>query len=485
MTGALPYYPGYEPLWVGDDIARAQVDESELVHPIADGAEAYYTYESGDSISWTLPDKRTIRLRELRFRPRQPKWNLSVGSLWFDASSGELVRAAYRLSVPIDIWQVAAEEDSASMKDMPGWAKQMVSPVKAEVTAIAIEYGLHEGRFWLPRLRLAEGRADISFMHLPFKMEQSFTYASVNLKDSVPPIQVAEQQGRAEPPDSLSDDQAAAWRDSVRKATRDSVRKAAREEAHASTRAADNLKTHHGDAPQCDTSKVSVSTRSRYNGALAVQITVPCDYTALAHSPDLPASIYDPGEELFGARELDELKAQALSMRAQAPFSLRMNMLPPPAFAYGPSLMRYNRVEGFSAGASVEQQLGGGYSATALGRLGVADLEPNVELTLMRTNLTKSMYLTGYNHLVSASDWGNPLSFGSSFSALMFGRDEGFYYKATGAELGGAREPSFGGGSRITWRAFVEQERTAAAKTDFNFANAELPAEPHRAARHV
>ncbi len=98
MTAAIPYYPGYEPLWVGDNVARAQVDESELVHPIADGAEAYYTYETGDSIRFTLPDKRTIELRELKVRPREPKWNLAVGSLWFDTESGQLVRAAYRLA---------------------------------------------------------------------------------------------------------------------------------------------------------------------------------------------------------------------------------------------------------------------------------------------------------------------------------------------------------------------------------------------------
>ncbi len=132
-------------------------------------------------------------------------------------------------------------------------------------------------------------------------------------------------------------------------------------------------------------------------------------------------------------------------------------------------MMRYNRVEGFSVGASVEQQLGGGYSTIALARLGLADLEPNVEDTFKRTNVTNSIYLVGYNHLVSASDWGHPLSFGSSFSALMFGRDEGFYYKASGAELGGTREASFGGGTRVEWRAFVEQERTRGAEHDFAF----------------
>ena len=116
MMGSIPYYPGYEPMWVGGDMARAQVDESEIVHPIADGAEAYYTYETGDSISFRLPDGKTIQLRELRFRPRQPKWNVAVGSLWFDTKSGQLVRAAYRLSIPMDIWAVATEEDPKSIR---------------------------------------------------------------------------------------------------------------------------------------------------------------------------------------------------------------------------------------------------------------------------------------------------------------------------------------------------------------------------------
>src|SRR5262249_50347872 len=38
----IPYYPGYEALWVGTDVAKSQVDEREFVHPLAKGAEAYY-----------------------------------------------------------------------------------------------------------------------------------------------------------------------------------------------------------------------------------------------------------------------------------------------------------------------------------------------------------------------------------------------------------------------------------------------------------
>ena len=122
-------------------------------------------------------------------------------------------------------------------------------------------------------------------------------------------------------------------------------------------------------------------------------------------------------------------------------------------------MMRYNRVEGLSLGASVEQQLGGGLSALAIGRFGLADTKPNLELGVTKTNLVESIRVGGYTHLVSASDWGRPLSFGSSFSALMFGRDEGFYYRASGVEVGGGREAPFGGGARIEWRAFAEHQK--------------------------
>jgi hypothetical protein len=467
-AGVVPYFPGYEPLWIGDDVARAQVDETEIVNPIADGAEAYYTYAAGDSLSFRLPDGKTIQLRELEVRPRQPKWNLAVGSLWFDTGSGQLVRAAYRLSIPMDIWAVAQEDDSTSMDDVPVWVKPMITPMRAEVAAIAVEYGLHEGRFWLPRLRLAEGSAQVSFMHVPFKMQQSFTYASVNGRDSLPPI-VIEDRPEDHPPDSLSETQRDAWRDSVR-----AVRRAARRAEADSVRR--GLKPAAKRVSVCDTASVRVTTRRRSDSGLAVATRIPCNDSLLIQSPDLPPSIYDPGDELFGEADLQALKSEALSMSAQAPFSLRMRMLPPPTIAYGPSMMRYNRVEGLSFGISAEQQLGGGYAASGVARLGVADREPNVELTLTRSNVTASAHVSGYNHLVSASDWGHPLNFSSSFSALVFGRDEGFYYRASGVEVGGGVDAPLGGGTRVDWRAFVERQRSAIPHTTFSLTGGDFPA---------
>jgi Hemolysin activation/secretion protein len=158
---------------------------------------------------------------------------------------------------------------------------------------------------------------------------------------------------------------------------------------------------------------------------------------------------------------MDALLAQALSMGAQASFAPQL----PVVTTENP---RYNRIEGLSLGARVDQQLGAGYAMSASGRIGVADREPLAELTASRSNLRRTLAVTGYNRLVSASDYGNPLSLGSSISALLFGRDEGYYYRASGVEL--TSTPDVPGGAVWTWGLFADQERSARRQTTFALA---------------
>lgn len=453
----LPYYPGQEPLisFNGSGM-KTQVDERDMVHPLAEGAEAYYTYAVGDSVTFRLPDGATVELRELLVRPRIARWNVAVGSLWFDARRGQLVRAAYRLAVPMDIWSVVEEEDSTAQDEIPIWVKPLISPMRAQITAIIVEYGLHQGRFWMPRTNSAEGHVQVSFMRVPFKFEQSFRYQSLNALDSLPEIKVPVVE---RPPDSLSEADKEKWRDSVRLvrrerrlAVRDSVAKGLRP-----------------DPDACDSTGFRVVTRRRADdGNMAVAVRVPCDRATLENSPELPKSIWDDGEEIFGVKERDALIAEALSLGAQPGLGLYLTR---PKVTFGLEYTRFNRVEGFSTGVKAEQLLGAGYTATAFGRLGHADLEPNFELALSRSNLAKTIRVRGYNRLVAANDWGNPLSFGSSLSALLFGRDEGFYYRASGAELEWVKEE----GAVFTWRAFAERQRRAAAENSFSLGPAFIP----------
>ena len=436
----IPYFPGSETLWIGSGASRGTVDENEgIIHPLAEGSEAYYIYATGDSATFRLPDGKAIRLRELQVRPRTPKWNLAVGSLWFDLSGGQLVRAAYRMSVPMDIKAVAEEDDSTSFGDVPAILKPMLFPMTASVSAIGVEYGLYQGRFWLPRVQVLEGGANMSFVRVPFKLEQKFQYDNVNGGEKLAVIVVPPDSGRRRNGTEAgvvigSPSQG----DSVREARRNSRRKSS-----------------------CDSTGMVTTIRQSRSNPNPVMVRVPCDSAKLANSPDLPASIYDKGDEVFASEEMDALVSQALSMGAQPGFA------PQPTRAQLENL-RYNRVEGLSVGGRVDQILGAGYSVFATGRIGIADREPNVELNASRSDLRQTLSLTAYNRLTSASDWGRPFGLGASISAFLFGRDEGFYYRASGVELGSS--PDQAGTSALSWSLFAEQERTARQKTTFSLA---------------
>ncbi len=439
----VPYYPGRDNLWVGSGLARAEVDDRELVHPLAIGAEAYYTYETGDSVSMTLPDGQTFVLRELRIAAREPKWNVTVGSFWFDVRSAHLVRAVYRLSTPMDIWAVATEEaereraDTARRRNAdevpPIWVKALVSPMKADISGITVEYGLYNQRFWLPRAHSAEGYAQISFMRVPVTFEQRFRYESVNGLDSVPAIPVPARSRVVVLRDSLR----AAGVDSL---VRDSLVRAARR-VRAQEIAAERERS-------CAATGSHTSYRTRYDGALRVAIQVPCDSAKLANSPDLPASIYDANEELFGASERDNL-IKALTFGLQPGWGPQL-----PTLEYGFSQTRYNRVEGLSTGIVATSALGKGYSASLGVRASYADRQLNGEAALWRSNGRSTLRAAVYRRLQAANDWGNPLSFGSSMAALLYARDEGAYYRAWGGEL--TRTPLESGGFEL--RLFAEQQ---------------------------
>jgi hypothetical protein len=420
---ALPYFPGREGLWLGSGLAKKDVSEEEVIHPLASGAEAYYTYATGDSVSFKLPGGKTIQLRELLVRPRAPKWNVALGSLWFDIGSARLVRAVYRLAEPMDIWAIADADTDDPNDKPPRWVKGMLNPLKAQVTAITVEYGLHEGQFWMPRTQSLEGDAQVGFMHVPFKMEQSFKYASVNgtMPMTIPQLSVADTA-----------------MDSVSRASRRARRN-----------------------DECRNGGDRLRTLKHTAGGQPMIVKTPCDTAALARSPELPKSIYDDGEELFGKNERDALVSEALTLGAQPGF------IPQPVvFTYGLGLTRYNKIEGLSTGIGASQILGQGYTAHASARIGIADWQPNGELGLARSDGRHTFGVNAYRRLASANEFSDPFSFGSSLSALLFGRDEGFYYRTLGAELTGTGDDSATG----SWRLFAEHQSDAKKKTNFSLA---------------
>ena len=541
----VPYFPGRESLWLPFDalggVARAEVDENQLLHPLAVGAEAYYRYATGGSLGIRLPDGARVTLRELRVTARRPEWRAFVGSFWFDVERGSLVRAAYRTAAPVEIWGALDAEQRRTLGEWEERARTdtgaaaraaraeaervrrdaratgglggrllraSVTPLRADVSAITVEYGLHEGRFWLPRAQTAEGWAQGGFVRLPVRVEERFRYEGVNGTAPIPVVGTPAELGLAaddttwwgggsidldvpllagrSPADTTAAGRAAR---AARLAAREDTlvaelrlradtlaAAAARSRAAGDTLRARQLDEHaawhagrlrriarrRAACGRGDGTYVA-GTTTRHDGALRIAVRMPCDTSRFATSPDLPGALLDPAEETVGDAEREALLA-ALGLGLQARWGPER-----PVLHAGLDLVRYNRIEGLSVGASATSALGLGYTAQALARFGVADRVPNGELSLARSDARRTVRVGAFHRLaVVNDDRGAPLAFGASVANLLYARDEGFYYRTWGAELAGSRASTgpLGrggplGGASILWRAFVERQRGA------------------------
>jgi len=499
----IPYFPGRESLWFPSSnfgVVKSDIDEREMIHPLARGAEYYYRYATGDSISIRLEGGRVIRVRELRITARRPEYRLFVGSFWFDRDGGQLVRAAYRMAAELEIWDVAREEtekenrediEAAAVRDsiararlprelyvrdstdraraasrrgntsddeVPGWVSGTFRPAKAKLDAITVEYGLYQGRFWLPRANSATASGEFGPMRMPFRIDEKFTYESVNgdfsLPSLPPPRTVAGSDST--PGDSTRRRDTTAVSESPSGSVTVSVGGGRTVPTDSAGRQrADSIRLARMPAArrrQCTTDSVYTRTETRYEGALRIAYSIPCDESKLRHSPALPPA-YAADEDLFDTKSVDELMA-SLDLSLQPAFAPQW-----PTVRTGSDLMRYNRVEGFSAGVLATQVLGAGYTATALGRIGHADLHANGEVSLRRSNGLRTVTGTLYHRLNAVNpEWGGGMSLGSSLPALLYTRDEGFYYRSWGFELGERRERRRGS---LEYKLFVEREWTA------------------------
>jgi hypothetical protein len=482
-----PYYPGREALWFGAGVAKADVDPDEVIHPLARGSEAYYRYAVGDSLQLALGNGRTITLRELRVSARRPEWRLIVGSFWFDAAGGQLVRAAYRFSVDMDIKQVAEEDDKDAFEDVPLWAKPMIFPMKATLEGVTIDYGLFNG-VWLPRTQAMTGNAQVSFMRVPMRYEERYKYASVNVIDaSLPKINLPPDNsssgdginvnvsigGDADDPNDLGPDLPKITADSARRLLAsipsvDSLRAAAKAAREAGDTAQARKLRRQASVARRDSSRASdqlscaetgmkVRASLVYNGTLPMLSRVPCDRQALINSKELPGSIFEPGEELFGATERDALLKELN-------FDLQADLAPKPIvveFSFADGSLRYNRAEGFSAGVGARQDLGLGYSVRADARIGVGDRQPLGGLEATRTTGRQSWTARVYRRTETATDFGQPLAFGAATGALLYAHDDGMYYRAWGADLEWRADPA----GETMVRGFVQRQTRAAVTT--------------------
>ncbi len=441
-------------------------DPEGFLSPLAPGAESDYRYASGDTSRITLQDGRDIQLVELKVLPRRSSFHLIAGSLWFDAATWGLVRMVFRPARPFDL---DLDTDSSDHNDVPGFIK----PIRAEIQYVTLEYALYDSRWWLPRVFAIDGEASAANLaRTPVRFERVFTVERVvaggeptaaSLRHWHPggrrPMAADEDSAVALSPDSLA---------AIRKRCAlelDSARQARRTERDSA-----RGREEEDDLDMQDEGPEGMDWRGRRCVRRAIReakglspqpdvvIVVPQDTAALLNAPELGPPILNIGD-VISQNDLRDL-GQAIGALPELPWRMK------PQFHFG--LPRYNRVEGLSLGVGANLDVGPlGASATV--RLGVADLVPNAELSVVRRSRTVDWRLTAYRSLVTVDPPTRALAFGNSAQALLFGRDDGDYYRTLGIALSGA--PGSAHAPWADWRIFAERQTDAPKQTDFSLAH--------------
>lgn len=383
------YEPDQDPIFFG--FMDEDDEDFFLEHPLWDGAEEHYQYQTGDTLRLSLPDGRTLLAIEVEILPRLRDIRLVAGSLWIEPESGGLVRAAYRLSRKIDIQRdltiLAQEEDEEELeaaRDGMGYVPGIFRPLEMELKMVVVEYGLWNFKYWLPRAIRADGEARAGVFRIPGSFE--ITY---QIEDAWGEDELEERRAAGDPMES--DEVLDAWD------------------------ATGDFRFH----------------RQKRGSRRPVLTLIPWEEEELAESPHLPPPIWDDFGPGISEEDVEDMFGEITDL-PEAPLGVA-----PVRFTWGyqgSDLLRYNRIEGLSVGARVEKEFRY-FSGDLTARIGTADRTPDLSLGVVRDRPHRRLALRGYYGLRSVDERQTALGAGSSATALLFGRDDGEYYRAAGASV--------------------------------------------------
>lgn len=423
MPYADPFPPGHDHLLFGwnreDDVGPRGADGRAFAHPLAERADLLYRFRAGDTITVTFPDGRRVPAIALLFTPLRADAFLPTGTLWIDPGSGVLVRAVYRPSAEMDLVRDVDDPRARDARLAARLGAGVFKPVTLRFNSVFVDYRPWQSGHWLPYRARIEAVATTGVLKGLLTADISYEIESVT---------------------SVSDDPAAAAPHS--------------ESADRAFVAAVLAQAGAGYEPATESVPRDKDTR----------FIVPADREALETSPELPPPIREDAPGFATAGEAEDLEA-TLARVPVASYSRT-----PWAFRYGwgsPEMIRYNRVEGLAAGLEFDAVLGGPHSVLTSASFGLADGKVKARVGLERSTERRRLTLGGFHELRAADAEAGQFGFGNSFAALVTGRDEGEYYRATGLDLAW-RTPA-GERESFVLRAYAERQEAVETRAGFAF----------------
>lgn len=174
--------PRTDPFHFGVAALGANTDEAgrAILSPLAPGSERHYQYRSGDTISVEFGGGRTITAVAVTAIPRVRSIRLVSAIMWIEPESMGLARIAYRISKRLDReiswrlrqggrWSVGFTVDDGyvfaapdSARDEPrrntlfdrflnGVVDNLVPQMAFDISTVVADYEFYEFRHWLPR----------------------------------------------------------------------------------------------------------------------------------------------------------------------------------------------------------------------------------------------------------------------------------------------------------------------------------------------
>jgi len=417
-------HPWFFPRNVGDSVSffGSEFPERAALHPLASDGPVWYRYALTDSVRLFLPSGRELRMLKVEVVPKGQGLALIVGNMWLDGATAQVVRLTFRF-VGTGLWEIADEDDTDFNSTKANQIVNRILSVDAD-----IEYSLQDGEHWMPYRQVLAGRVQIPIITdivIPFEATASFDEYEINTGRRI--VFTVPDPDSAEARQALKD-------------RREDIREARR-----------------GGERYYDDSTRTVDYTGYWGGGRYQVHRPPTDsLEQYAGWTDSLALDPDPQDD----ERMREAEAEVARLAETLPGAMTGVRSRGIAYERFADILRFNRVQGLSAGLGYQVKVPGMSFTDVLGtlRFGIADTRLNAKLSLIRDAPGGRVTVSAYREVSEIDRFFRIGTLGNSVNAAFTSHDYADYYLATGASVG--YETSINRELQLTLFARVEDQQS-------------------------